>query len=183
MPSNHLVVYHTLLLLPSIFLSIRVFSNETIFTSGGQSIGASVSASVLPVNIQDWFPLGLTGLISLLSKGLSRVFSSTRIRKHQFFTSQPSLWSNSYIHTWLLGKTIALTIWTFVGKVKSLLFNSLSRFVIAFLLRSNCLLILWLQSLSTVILSVIVSFFLHLFAMKWWDWMPWSSFFEGWDLS
>ena len=105
------------------------------------------------MNIQDWFPLCLTGLISLQSKGLSRVFSSTTTQKHQFFTSQPSLWSNSYIHIWLLGKTIALTIWTFVGKVKSLLFNSLSRFVIAFLPRSKCLLILWLQSLSAVILE------------------------------
>ena len=105
------------------------------------------------MNIQDWFPLGWTGLISLQSKGLSRVFSSTTVQKHQFFTSQPSLWSNSHIHTWLLGKTIALTIWTFVGKVKSLLFNSLSRFVIAFLPKNKCLLILWLQSLSTVILE------------------------------
>ena len=123
------------------------------FASGDQIVGASASASVLPMNIQDWFPLCLTGLISLQSKGISRVFSSTTTQKHQFFTSQPSLWSNSYIHIWLLGKTIALTIWTFVGKVKSLLFNSLSRFVIAFLPRSKCLLILWLQSLSAVILE------------------------------
>ena len=72
------------------------------FVSGGQSIGAAASASVLPANIQDWFPLGLTGLI-LLSKGLSRVFSNT-IQKHQFFSSQPSLWSNSHIHTWLQEK-------------------------------------------------------------------------------
>ena len=80
MLSSHLVLWYPLLLLPSIFPSIRVFSNESalcIFASGGQSIGAS--ASVLPVNIQDWFPLGLAGLISLLSKGLSRVFSSTTI--------------------------------------------------------------------------------------------------------
>ena len=68
------------------------------------SIGASVSARVLPVNIQGWFLLGLTGLISLLSKGLSRVLSNTIIQKHQFFGSQPSLWSNSHIHTWLLEK-------------------------------------------------------------------------------
>ena len=70
-----------------------------LFTSGGQSIGAS--ASVLPMNIQGWFPLGLTGLIFLQSKRLSRVFSSTTIRKHQFFSTQPSLWSNSHIRTWL----------------------------------------------------------------------------------
>ena len=70
-----------------------------LFTSGGQSIGASPSASVLPLNIQGQFPLGLTGLISLLSKGLSRVFSSTTVQKHQFSGAQPSLWSNSHIHT------------------------------------------------------------------------------------
>ena len=70
------------------------FPVSQLFTPGGQSIGASASASVLPVNIQSWFPLGLTGLISLLSKGLSRVFSSTTIQKHQFFGTQPSLWSN-----------------------------------------------------------------------------------------
>ena len=70
-----------------------------VFASGGQNIGAS--ALVLLVNIQGWFPLGLTGMISSLSKGLSRVFSSTTVKKHQFFTPQPSIWSNSYIHTWL----------------------------------------------------------------------------------
>ena len=78
------------------------FPMSRLFISGGQSIGASASASVLPMNIQDWFPLGMTGLISLKSKGLSRVFSSTKIQKHQFFGTQPSLWSNSHIHTWLL---------------------------------------------------------------------------------
>ena len=72
------------------------------FPSGGQSIGTSVSASVLPVNIQDWLSLGLTGLISLLSKGLSRVFSNITVQKHQFFGAKASLWSNSHIHTWLL---------------------------------------------------------------------------------
>ena len=71
------------------------FPMSPFFTSGGQSIGASASSSVLPVNIQDWFPLGLTGWISLQSKGLSRVFSSTTVRKRQFFSAQPSLWSNS----------------------------------------------------------------------------------------
>ena len=77
------------------------------------------------MNIQGLFPLGLTDLVSLQSKGLSRVFSSTTVQKHQFFGAQPSLWSNSHIHTWLLEKTIALIIWTFVGKVMSLLFNML----------------------------------------------------------
>ena len=73
------------------------FPVSQLFTSSGQSIGASASASVLPMNIEDWFPLGLTGLISLLSQGLSRVFSSTIVQKHQFFGAQPSLWSNSHI--------------------------------------------------------------------------------------
>ena len=159
MPSNHLILCHPLLLLPSIFPSIRVFSTELtvcirwpkdwnislntspsneyselisfrtdwfdllalcyyqpqnsggsgsfpvrwFFTSSGQSIEASASASVPLMNIQCWFPLGLTGLISLLSKGLSRVFS-TIVRKHQFFGSQPSSWSKSHICTWLLEK-------------------------------------------------------------------------------
>ena len=117
------------------------FPTSWLFTSSGQSTGASVSASVLPVNIQGWFPLVWTGWISLQSKGLSRVFSSTKVRKHQFFGAQPSLWSNSHIHIWLLEKTIALTILTFVGKVMSLLFNMLSRLVRAFIPRSKCLLI------------------------------------------
>ena len=113
------------------FLASGAFSISRLFASGGQSIGTSASASVLPMNIQDWFPLGLTGLISLQSKGLSRVFSRSTVWKHQFFGAQPSLWSNSHIRTWLLEKPIALTIWTFASKVMSLLFNMLSRFVIA----------------------------------------------------
>ena len=108
------------------------FPMSQFFTLGGQSIGASASASVLPMNIQDWFPLGLTGWISLQSKGLSRVFSNTTVQKHQFFGTQPSLWSNSHIHTLTSGKTIALIRWTFVGKVMCLLFNMLSKLVIAF---------------------------------------------------
>ena len=78
------------------------FPMSWLFPSGGQSIGASASASVFPKNIQGWFPLGQTGLNSLHSKGLSRVFSSTTVQNHQFFGTQPSLWSNSHIHTWLL---------------------------------------------------------------------------------
>ena len=80
------------------------FPMSQFFTSGGQSIRVWASASVLPMNIQDWFPLGLTGLISLQSKGLSRVFSNTTAQKHQFFGAHLSLWSNSHIHTWLLEK-------------------------------------------------------------------------------
>ena len=75
------------------------FPMSQFFASGGQSIAASASTSVLPMNIQDWFPLGLTGLISLESKGVSRVFSNATVQKHQFFGAQPSLWSNSHIHT------------------------------------------------------------------------------------
>ena len=86
------------------FPASRSFPVSWLLTSGGQSTGASASASVLPMNIQGWFPLGLTSLISLQSKGLSRVFSYTRVRKHQFFSSQPSLQSNSHIHRWLLEK-------------------------------------------------------------------------------
>ena len=78
------------------------FSMSWFFTSGSQNIGAS--ASVLPMNIQGWFPLALTSLISLQTKGLSRVFSSTTVWKYQFFWVQPSLWSNSHNHTWLLEK-------------------------------------------------------------------------------
>ena len=106
------------------------FPVSQLFNSSGQSIGASASASILPTNIQDWFPLELTGLISLQFKGLPRVFSNTTIQKYQFFGSQTSLRSNSHIHIWLLEKTIALTIQTFVSKMMFLLFNTLSRFVI-----------------------------------------------------
>ena len=83
-PSNHLICCCPLLLPSSIFPSIRVFSNESVLCIGGQRIGVSISTSVLPMNIQDWFPLGCTGWISLLSKGLSRVFSNITVQKHQF---------------------------------------------------------------------------------------------------
>ena len=86
MLSNHLILCHQLLLLPSVFPSI--FPMSWLFASGGQSIGASASTSVLPMNIHGWFPLGWTGWISLQSKGLSRVFFNTTIRKHQFFGIQ-----------------------------------------------------------------------------------------------
>ena len=81
----HLILCHPFVLLPSIFPSITVFSNESVLRTGGQSIGVSALALVLPMNIQYWFPLGLSGWISLQSKGLSRVFSSTTVQKHQFF--------------------------------------------------------------------------------------------------
>ena len=101
------------------------FPMSQLFSSGGLSIRVSASASVLPMNIQGWFPLGLTGLISLLSKGLSRIFSNTTVQKHQFFSAQPSFWNNSHILTWLLEKTIALIIQIFVGKVISLVFSNI----------------------------------------------------------
>ena len=94
----------------------------------------------------------ITGLTSLLPKGLSRVFSSTTVQKHQFFSTQPSLWSNSHLYT-TTGKATAFTMWTFAGKVMFLLLNTLSRSVIVFLPRGKCLLISWLQSLSAVILE------------------------------
>ena len=124
-----------------------------LFASVGQNIGTSASPSVLPMNIQGWFPLGLTGLISLLFKGFSRVFSSTTVWKHQVFGAQPSFMVQlSHVYT-TTRKTRTFTIWTFVSKMMSLLFNILSRFVITCLPRSKCLLISWLQSLSAVILE------------------------------
>ena len=123
-----------------------------LFLSGGQSIGVSASASVLPMNSQDW-SLRCTSWISLLCRGLSRVFSNTTSSKASilwhsaFFTAQLS-------HPYMITrKTIALTRWTFFGKVMSLLFNMLSRLVITFLPRSKHLLISWLQSPSAVILE------------------------------
>ena len=166
------------LLLPSIFPSIRFFSMSCLFTLSGQSIGDSASASVLPSNIQDWLALGWTALISFLSKGLTTVFAT--IWKHQFISTQPSLWSSSHQYM-TTGKIIVLTD-RLVSKLMSLLFNTLSRFVIAFLPRSKHILISRLQSPSTVILeprkikSVTVFTFSHLFTVKWWDQTPWSVF-------
>ena len=153
MPSNHLILCGPLLP-PSIFPSIRVFSNESALRV--RCIGVSGSASVLPMNTQDWFPLGLTGWIFLQAKGLSTVYSNTTVKKHQCFGAQLSLLrllvqlSYPYMTT---GKTITLTRQTFVGKIMSLLFNMLSRLAITFLPRSKCLLISWLQSPSAVILE------------------------------
>ena len=89
---------------PQSFPASGSFQMSQLFTSGGQSIGVSASTSVLPMNTQDWSPLGWTGWISFLSKGLSRDFSNTTVQKHQFFSTQLSLYSNSQIHTWLLEK-------------------------------------------------------------------------------
>ena len=89
------------------FPASRFFPMSPFFASGGQTIRGSVLASVLPMNIQDWFPLGLTGLSSLQPKGLSGVFSNTTVQKHQFFNAQLSLQYNSHIHTWLLEKTLS----------------------------------------------------------------------------
>ena len=100
--------FHSLLTPPPPALNLSqhqgLFQWINFFTSGGQSTGASASASVLLMNTQGWFPLGLTGLVSLKSNGLSRVFYSTIIWKHQSFCAQSCLWSNSHIHTWLLVK-------------------------------------------------------------------------------
>ena len=137
------------------------------------------------MNVQGWSPLGLTGLISLQSKRLPRVFSSTIIWKCQFFGAQISLWSNSYI----CARRLALTRQSFVSKMMCLLFNMLSRFLTTFLPRS--------KSLNFMVAVIICSdfraprnkvcqcfhFSLLLFAMKWWDQMPWSSVFECWVLS
>ena len=113
MPSSHLILCNPLFRLPPIPPSIRVFSNKSqllleilisnqsqLFAWGGQSIGVSTLASVLPMNTQDWSPLEWTGWISLQSKGLSRVFSNTILQKHQFFGAQLSSQSNSRTHTW-----------------------------------------------------------------------------------
>ena len=104
MPSNHLILCRTILLLPSLFPSIRVFSNESALRMMWPK-SWSFSFNISPSNEhQDWYPLGWTDWISLQSKGLSRVFSCSTIQKHQFFSVQSSLWSNSHIHTWLLEK-------------------------------------------------------------------------------
>ena len=87
---------------PQSFPATGSFQMSRFFASGGQSIGVSASTSVLPMNTQDWSPLGWTCWISLQSKRLSRVFSNTTVQKHQFFGAQLSLWSNSHIHTWVL---------------------------------------------------------------------------------
>ena len=148
---NHLVLCHPLLLLPSILPSIRIFSNELVLRIRWPKYW-SFRFNISPSNeYLELISFRIDVLISLLSKGLSWVFSNTTVQRQLLFSAQPSLWSNS--HPYLTtGKTIALTIWTFVGKIMYLLFNPLSRFVIVFLPRSKCLLMPWLQSPSAVIL-------------------------------
>ena len=152
MPSNHSSSAAPLPFCPQSFPASGSFPVSWFFPSGGQNIGASASAAVLPMNIQGWFPLGLTGWISLQSKGLSRVFSSTTTKASilqcsAFFMDQLS---HPYV---IAGKSIVLTIWTFVSKVMSLHSNTLFTFIIALFPRSRCLLISWLLSLSAVILD------------------------------
>ena len=101
---NHLILCHPLFHLPSVYPESGSFPKSRLFPSGAQSIVAPASASVLPMNIQRWFPLGFTGLVCLQSKRLSRVFSNITVQKHQFSCIQPSPWANSHIRTWLLEK-------------------------------------------------------------------------------
>ena len=132
--------------------AVHEVAKSQLFGTGGQSIEVSSLASVFPMNIQDWFPLGWTGWISLQSTGLSSLLQhhsskASILRRSAFFVVQLS---HPYMTT---GKNIALTRWTFVGKVISLFFNMLSRLVIGLLPRSKCLLISWLSSPSAVILE------------------------------
>ena len=137
---------------PQSFPALGSFQRSQLFASGGQSIRISASTSVLPMNSQDWSPLEWTSWISLQSKGLSRVFSNTTVQKHQFF-GHSAFFTVQLSHPHMTtGKMIALTRWTLVDKLKSLLFNMLSSLVITFLPRSKHLLISWLQSPSAVTL-------------------------------
>ena len=148
MPSNHLFLCFPLFFLPSIFPSIRVFSNESTFHIRWPK-NWSFSFSISPLNEHAGFisfRIDQFGLLAVQGD----FFSSTIIQKHQFFNAHFVQLSHPYMTT---GKTIALTRWTFVGKVMSRLFNMLSRLVIAFLPRSKHHLISWLQSASTVVLE------------------------------
>ena len=185
MPSNHLILSCPLFLLPSIFPNIRVFSNESAFCirwpkywSFNFNISPSNEHPGLISFRMDWLDfLAVQGTLkSLLQHHSSK---ASILRRSAFLIVQLS---HPYITT---GKTIALTRWTFLDKVMSLLFNMLCRLVIAFLSRSKCLLISWLQSPSAVTLEpkkkkslLLFPLFPHLFAMKWWNWMPWSLFSE-----
>ena len=180
MPSSHLILCPPLLLLPPIPPSIRVFSNESTLHMRWPKYW-SFSFSISPSNKHpglisfrmDWLDLlAVQGTLkSLLQHHSSK---ASILWRSAFFTVQLS---HPYMTT---GKTIALTRWTFVGKVMSLLLNMLSRLVVTFFPRSKHLLISWLQSSSAVILEPKIQsqplfpLFPHLFVMKWWDWMPWS---------
>ena len=187
MPSNHLILCCPLLL-PSIFPSIRVFTNESVlhirwpkFWNFSFSISRSNEYSGLISFRIDWFDLAVQGTLESL---LHHHSWKASVLQHSAFFMLPTL---TPIHNY--GKTIVLARQTFVVKVMCLLFNTLSRYIIAFLPRSKRLLISWLQSLSMVILEppkikcVTVSIVSHLFAIKWWDQVSWSLFFESWVLS
>ena len=176
MPSNHLILCHPFLLLPSIFPSIRVFSNESAllirwpkYWSFSFNISFSNEHSGLISFRMDW--LDLLAVQGTLKSLLQHHSSKASIfQGSAFFIVQ-------LLHPCMTtGETIALTRWTYVSKVMSLLFNMLSRLLRAFLPRSKCLLISWLQSPSAVILEPkkCQPLFPHLFAMKWLDQMPWS---------
>ena len=179
MPSNHLILCHPLLLLPSIIPRIRVFSNESVLCIRWPKYW-SFSFNISPSTEH-------SGLISFRTEWLDLLAVQGTLKNLlQYHSSKASiLWHSAFFivqlsHPYMTNaKTIALTRWTFVGKVMSLHFNMLSRLVITFLPRSKRLLISWLQSPCTVILeppkikSATVST-VSSFAMKWWDWMPWS---------
>ena len=177
MPSNHLIICYPLLLPPSIFPSIRVLSNELVlcirwpkyWNFSFSIIPSSEYSGLISFRI-DSFDLAVQGTLKSLLQHHN--LKASVLRCLAFFMVQ---FSHPYMTT---GKTIALTIWTFVGKVMSLFLKMLSKFVIAFLPRSKCLLISWMQSPSTVILDPqnikSVTYFQILFAIKWWDWMLWS---------
>ena len=180
-PPNYLILCLPFSFCPQSFPASGSFPKSQLFTSGGHNIGASASASVLPMNNQGWFPIWLAGLISLQSEGLSRVFSSTTLQKHQFLSTQSSLWSNSHICTWLLVKPYLWPYGPLLAKWCLLFFNTLPKFVIAFSPRNKCLLISWLKSLSTMILepmkiqyvtaSIFFSAFIcHEVMMRWMWW-------------
>ena len=127
--SNHLILCRSSRLCLQSFPASGSFPMSWLFTAGGQSTSSSASATALPVNIQDWFPIGLTDLISLQSKGLSRrVLFSTTVQMHQFFETQPSLWTNSHIHTWLLERKHSFDYIDFCQQSDVFAFNTLSRF-------------------------------------------------------
>ena len=154
MPSNHLILCCPLFLLPSIFPSILVFSNELALHIRWPKY-YSVS-SVLPMKIQDWLPLGLTGWVSMQShavKGLSRVFSNTTVQNTLGISLLYLLYGPTLTSIYNYGESHSFDYKTFVGKVTSLLLNMLSKLVIAFLPRSKCILISWLESPSIVIQS------------------------------
>ena len=185
MPSSHLILCHPLLLLPPVPPSFRVFSNESTLHMRWPKYW-SFSPHIIPSKEHpgqisfrmDW--LDLLAVQETLKSLLQHHSSKASILRYSaFFTVQLS---HPYMTT---GKTIALTRWTFVGKVMSLLFNILSRLVITFIPRSKHVLISWLQSPSTVILELrkIKSATVSPFAMKWWYQNPWSSFSECWALS